>query len=91
MMLPDRVELQKHMIRMSLQSRKTNYKHIMKQFETVLYEKIKLVYNYHTTGDKLSDDVIFKVDIIEDEPQIDVKSEIEKIKFKLDKNIIFNS
>ena len=68
--------------------KKDNHKHIMKQFETVLYEKIKLVYNYHTTGDKLSDDVIFKVDIIEDEPQIDVKSEIEKIKFKLDKNII---
>lgn len=68
--------------------KKDSHKHIMKQFEKQLYEKIKLVYNYHTTGDKLSDEVTFKVDIIEDEPEMDLTKEIERTNFELDKNII---
>ena len=60
----------------------------MKQFEKELFEKIKLVYNYHTTGDRLSDEAEFTIDIFEDEPETDVKTEIEKTNFNLDKNII---
>lgn len=71
-----------------LSIKKDSHKHIMKQFEKELFEKIKLVYNYHTTGDRLSDEAEFTVDIFEDEPETDVKTEIEKTNFNLDKNII---
>jgi len=67
--------------------KKDNHKHIMKQFEKELFQKIKLVYNFHSDK-KLSDDLMFNVDIIEDEPETDVTKEIELNNFKLEKNII---
>ena len=67
--------------------KKDNHKHIMKQFEKELFQKIKLVYNFHSDK-KLSDDLMFNVDIIEDEPETDVSKEIELNNFKLEKNII---
>ncbi len=70
-----------------LQIKKDSHKIVMKQFEQDLYEKIRLVYNYNNT-EQLSEDLEFKIDIVEDEPMINVSDEIEITTFKLDKNMI---
>lgn len=71
-----------------LQIKKDAHKIVMKQFEHELYEKIRMVYNYNTTGIKLNENLEFRVDIIEDEPMINVSDEIAITEFKLDKNMI---
>lgn len=70
-----------------LQIKKDGDKIVMKAFEKELYDKIKLVYNYHSEQ-KISDKVIFKIDIIEDEPQINVSEEIAITEFRLQNNMI---
>ena len=70
-----------------LQIKKDNHKVVMKQFEQELYEKIRLVYNYNN-NEQLSEDLEFRIDIVEDEPMINVSDEIEITSFKLEKNMI---
>lgn len=70
-----------------LQIKKDSHKIVMKAFESELWEKIKLVYNYNAK-DKIPDGLTFRIDIVEDEPMINVSDEIAITEFKLEKNMI---
>jgi hypothetical protein len=70
-----------------MQIKKDSHKIIMKAFETDLYEKIAMVYNYHVK-ETFTDKVSFKIDIVEDEPQINVSEEISIAEFKLNSNMV---
>lgn len=69
-----------------LSIKKDSHKIIMKAFEKELFEKFRIVYNYHME-DSFDEKLIFKVDIIEDEPAINVSEEIEITQFRLDNNM----
>ena len=71
-----------------LQIKKDSHKLVMKQFEKELYEKIRLVYNYYNPTDKLDETLLFKLDIVEDEPMINVNDEIAITNFKLENNMV---
>jgi len=70
-----------------LQIKKDSHKNILKAFEKELFEKIRLVYNYNNKV-QIPDNLEFRVDIVEDEPMINVSDEIEITTFRLDKNMI---
>jgi hypothetical protein len=70
-----------------LQIKKDSHKIVMKAFESELWDKIKLVYNYNAK-DKIPDGLTFRIDIVEDEPMINVSDEIAITEFKLEKNMI---
>lgn len=71
-----------------LQIKKDSHKLVMKQFEKELYEKIRSVYNYYNPDDKLDETLLFKLDIVEDEPMINVNDEIAITNFKLENNMV---
>lgn len=70
-----------------LEIKKDSHKVIMKAFERELYEKIAMVYNYNVK-DVFKPDLEFKVDIVEDEPAINVSEEISIAEFKLNNNMV---
>ncbi len=70
-----------------LSIKKDTHKIVMKQFEQELFDKIRLVYNFNSDT-KLDEKLTFRIDIVEDEPVINVQDEIDITTFKLDKNMI---
>ena len=69
-----------------LSIKKDSHKIIMKAFEKELYEKFRLVYNANMK-DGFDEKLTFKVDIVEDEPQINVSEEIAITEFRLNNNM----
>ncbi len=69
-----------------LSIKKDSHKIIMKAFEKDLFGKFRMVYNFHMK-DKISDKLMFKIDITEDEPQINVSEEIAITEFRINNNL----
>lgn len=60
----------------------------MREGEKCIYEKVKLVYNYHSKKEKLKDDLKLVVDFAEDKPMVALTDKIANNEYRLKNGLV---